>query len=197
MSYADFLAYLSGYLHSNDPLLQAELNNFAVLGASIVAGDLRHSVMETFETLALVNGVGPLPASILAAKAVTVNGVPAAWLAWDALQEIKAVAGQALQPAPVPGTGAWYAVAAGSIEVWPAPDVSASVVMLALILDPAAPAGVVARMPQLLVRASAYEAQKWQGDEESAAAELQQYAAMKTAAEGYESFGRISLGGVR
>jgi hypothetical protein len=51
-------------------------------------------------------------------------------------------------------------------------------------------------MPQLMVRAAAYEANKFQGDDDAAANELSQFGDLVRSAGGYENNGAMSLGGV-
>jgi len=192
---SQFTAYLQAYLQTNDQKVIDAIPTFTSLAAGRIAANMRGTLLERVFSAPALATFAP-PADFLAMRSINVGGPSLLWASPSQLADLKFAQQNTGLPPPVTSGPIWFTIAAGSIEVWPAPATTATMTMVYLGLDQATPSSILAQFTTLLLHAASMEAQMFQGDNEAAVLEQQIFDSDFERGRGWELQGRLTLGGL-
>lgn len=198
MTISELTQYLTDYLHTNDSKTLGYIQTFITLAARRVKARL---------TSVLIEKTGPftpsasvtLPTDFVAARSITMDGVPLQWLALDQFRALAAAIKQDITPPDGSIIRHYYSYTANQLLIAPTPIGTEVGEIIYYGFNPESPTELAELLPTLLIRGAALEAYLYEGDTEQAQAEDNLFQSDLSLALGtiYQQSGTLSLGGVR
>lgn len=194
MTNAELLQYLTDYLHTNDTKTLANMQNFIALAAARVKTQVTGGMVEVYAPFTPLASQ-QLPTGFISFRSMSVNGVPLSWLSPDDFDSIVLLLAA---DTSAETNSRWYTIRGTTLDIIPAPAIGITGMQTYYMLDASAPTAISAAIPSLLIRGAAYEAYLYEGDMESAQAELQGFSAdMQFSMDSrFNMNGSIAMGGV-
>src|SRR3990172_1484586 len=196
MTISELLQYIQDYLHTNDTKTVGYIPTFLSIACLRVKSRLTSTLIEK-STNYVPTASQALPTDFIVARAIAVNDIVLSWLPPFDFAARVATGGEPLEFDP--STSLYYTIQANTLKIWPTPPLAATGTLNYYGFNPAIPTELAELLPSLLIRATAAEAYRYEGDPESALVEEDAFNRELQAAQEmtYWSNGPMSVAGVQ